>query len=216
MADHVKPRSYRSPQRREAAARTRRAILDSATLLFADRGYAGTTMADIAEAASVALDTVYAAVGPKPLLFRLLIEQALSGADQPIPPLERDYVRTVRAEPDPWRKLEIYAAAVRGIQERLSPLFGVLQQAAPVDAELAELWAEIAERRARNMRLFAAELAETGQLREGVTVDDAADILWSMNSSEFYLLLTRERGWDPGRFERWLATAWQRLLLRDG
>ena len=215
MNKHVKPRRYDSSRRRAAAEQTRVAILDAATELFLAHGYPTTTMAAIAEAAEVNLDTVYAAVGPKPALFRLLIERAISGAEGAVPALERDYVRAIRAEPDPWRKLEIYARAVAQIQNRLAPLFGVLRQAAPANPELATLWQEIANRRARNMREFAENLAETRMLRPGVSVDEAADLLWTMNSSEFYELLVCERGWETDRFARWLALTWHRLLLRD-
>ncbi len=214
MVQPVKTRRYHSPRRRAAAQRTRRAILDAAARLFVERGYPATTMAAIAEAAGVALDTVYAAVGPKPVLFRLLVETAISGADEPVPALERDYVREIRAEAHPGRKLELYARAVRRIQGRLAPLFRVLQSAAPAHPELAALWAEIGERRARNMRLLAEELAQAGALREGISIDEAADVIWATNSSEFYTLLVHQRDWDADRFEHWLATTWTRLLLR--
>jgi hypothetical protein len=148
------------------------------------------------------------------VLFRLLVETAISGTQAPVPALERDYVRAMRAEPDPARKLTLYAQAVGRIQQRLAPLVQVLQQAATGDAELRALWQEIAERRAANMGLLAAELAATGALRPELTVAEAADVLWSMNSPEFYLLLVDQRGWDPDRYQQWLADAWQRLLLR--
>jgi AcrR family transcriptional regulator len=215
VAEPVKRRFYDSSRRRAAARRTRAAILAAAARLFVERGYPATTMAAIAEAAGVALDTVYAAVGPKPVLFRLLVETAISGADEPVPALERDYVRAVRAEAEPGRKLELYAGAVRRVQERLAPLFRVLQSAAAAHPELAALWAEIGERRARNMRLLAQELAETGGLRPGVSIDEAADLIWATNSPEFYLLLVHQRGWAAERFEAWLAASWKRLLLRD-
>jgi len=215
VSQPVKPRHYHALRRRAAAEATRRAILDAATRLFAERGYPATTMGAIAEAAGVALDTVYAAVGPKPILFRLLVETAISGADQPVPALEREYVLAMRAERDPSRKLELYASAIRRIQGRLAPLFRVLQQAAPLHPELAALWDEIAQRRARNMRMLANELAETGQLRPGVAIDEAADVIWATNSPQFYLLLVYERGWAPERYEHWLADAWKQLLLQD-
>ena len=214
MTERVKPRRYHAPRRQEQARRTYLAILDAAGRLFVERGYAATTMSAVAEAAGVVLDTVYAAVGPKPVLFRLLVETAISGTEAPVPALERDYVRAVRAEPNPARKLAIYAQAVVRIQQRLAPLVQVLQQAAAGDAELRALWQEISERRAANMRLLAAELAATKTLRPELTVEEAADVLWSMNSPEFYLLLVGQRGWDPDRYRQWLADAWQRLLLR--
>lgn len=210
----VKPRPYHAPRRQQAAANTRRAIIDAATRLFAERGYTAVTMATIAEAAGVATDTVYAAVGPKPVLFRLLVEGAISGKDWPVTAEERDYVQSIRAEPDAARKLVIYASATRRIQERLAPLFRALQSAASAEPELAALWAEIGERRAKNMRLLAGELAETGRLQEGVSVDEAADVIWATNAAEFYVLLVQQRGWEAEHYERWLANAWQRLLLK--
>lgn len=209
-----KKRPYDSPSRKHAARLTRQSILDAARRVFLEKGYAASTMPAIAQVAGVALDTVYAAVGKKPALFRLLIETATSGGDRPLPPEERDYVQAIRAEKDAAQKLRIYAAALRRIQERLAPLFRVLQGAAPLDPELAALWQSIAQRRAKNMRLFAADLAATGRLRAHLSVAQVADIIWSMNSPEFYLLLVEQRGWSPESFELWLADAWIRLLLK--
>jgi hypothetical protein len=143
-------------------------------------------------------ERVSTGVGPcrqwraEPVLFRLLVETAISGTDAPVPALERDYVRAIRAEPDPTRKLMLYAQAIGRIQQRLAPLVQVLQQAAAGDAELAA----------------------SGALRPELSVEEVADVLWSMNSPELYLLLVGQRGWDPDRYQRWLADAWQRLLLR--
>ena len=209
-----KPRPYDASHRREAAAETRNDVVAAASQLFAERGYAATTMAAIASAAGVALDTVYASIGPKPVLFRYLIETAISGGGQPATAEDRGYVQQIRAEPDPGRKLDLYAHAIREIQERLAPLFGVLQHAAPSDPQLDALWHEIGVRRAGNMRLLAAELAATGSLRQDLSVDDAADIIWATNSSEFFLLLVRDCDWDADRFEQWLARTWKELLLK--
>jgi AcrR family transcriptional regulator len=206
-------RAYDASSRREAAETTRQAILDAARAMFCEKGYAGTTMPAIAKSAGISLDTVYATVGKKPALFALLVESAISGANVAVPAEERDYVRAIKAEPAAARKLEIYAEALRRIQERLAPLFRVLQEAAALDAGLGELWNDIAERRARNMRLFAKDLAHTGKLRRDLSIDSVADVLWTMNSPEYYLLLVQQRGWEPTRFEEWLKDAWIRLLL---
>lgn len=89
----------------------------------------------------------------------------------------------------------------------------MLQQAAPLDPALGEMWKSIAERRAKNMKLLAQDLAATGQLRPRLSVEMAADILWSMNSPEYYLLLVEQRGWKPEALEHWLSEAWCKLLL---
>jgi hypothetical protein len=98
---------------------------------------------------------VYAAVGKKPSLFRLLVEVAISGGDRAVPAEERDYVRAIRQEADAAKMLQLYATALRRIQPRLAPLFRVLQGAAPLDPELDALWQGISQRRAKNMRLLA-------------------------------------------------------------
>jgi AcrR family transcriptional regulator len=213
MPPQRKRRTYDVTRRRASAARTRQAILDAAHRRFASRGYEATSMAAIAADAHVATDTVYAAVGRKPDLMRLLLERAISGGDGPVPAGERGYVMAIQAEADPARKLAIYAAAVRSIHGRLAPLVRAVQGAASVDPEVGRAWKEISERRARNMRLFVAHLAGTGALRASLDQDEAADIVWATNSPELYLLLVGERGWTPERYEAWLASAWERLLL---
>jgi AcrR family transcriptional regulator len=170
-------------------------------------------MTAIAERAGVALDTVYASVGRKPELARLLIETAISGADQAIPAEQRDYVRAVQAAPDAQTKIALYAAAVTAIAPRLALVLAIIQQAAHTEPELAALWKEIAERRAQNMRRFAADLRATGELRADLTDDDVADIVWSMNGTEYWVLLVGNRGWSAERFAAYLIDAWSRLLL---
>jgi AcrR family transcriptional regulator len=216
MARKQKRRTYDSSSRQEAARATRRAILVAARTLFLQQGYAATTMPDIARSAGVALDTVYAAVGKKPALFRLLVETAISGEDEAIRAEERDYVQAIRAEPDPANKLRIYTGALCRIHPRLAPLVTALQAAAPLDPDLKSLWREISERRAANMRLFAENLSATGSLRAELSISAAADIIWSLGSPEYYVLLVESRSWPLAEFERWLADAWTRLLLTPG
>ena len=206
-------RRYDATRRREGAARTRAAILDAARALFTERGYAATAMTAIADRAGVALDTVYASVGRKPQLARLLIETAISGTSQAVPAGQRDYVRAVQAAPDAATKIAIYAAAVTAIAPRMALVLGIIQQAARDEPELAALWAEIAERRAANMRLFVADLAAVAPLR--LDLDQAADIVWATNAAEMYQLLVSQRGWSPQRYQDFLADTWRRLLLPD-
>jgi AcrR family transcriptional regulator len=213
MSEPVKSRTYRSSVREEQARRTRQAILDAARQVFAGQGYAATTIAQVAKAAGVAVDTVYASVGAKPVLFRLLMETAISGTDQAVPAEQRDYVRQVRAAVTAREKIRIYAMAVTAANTRLAPLHVVLRDAATQDPELARIRDEISERRAANMRLFAQDLAATGELRLGLDPGEVADVVWSMNSAEYFTLLVRERGWEPDRFAAWLAGAWTRLFL---
>ena len=168
-------------------------------------------MTAIADRAGVALDTVYAAVGRKPELARMLIETAVTGTDEAVPAEQRDYVRAIQAAADAETKIAVYAAAITAIAPRMALILGIVQQAAPTEPELAALWTEIAERRAANMRLFVADLAAVAPLR--LNPDQAADIVWATNAAEMYQLLVGQRGWTAERYQRFLADTWQRLLL---
>jgi AcrR family transcriptional regulator len=183
---------------------TRQSVVAAARQLFTQRGYAGTTMPAVADQAGVQLDEVYEVAAAKPSLLGLVLQVAISGEGRP--------VGLVGAEPDPARKLALYANAVRGIQERLSPLVPVLLEAAAQEPELDRRWQAMGERRARDMGELAAELDATGALR--VPVDEARDLLFAFTAPEFWQLLVEERGWTPDRFEQWLSRAWQELLLR--
>jgi AcrR family transcriptional regulator len=216
MNPAVNRRRYNSVRRREASAATRRRILEAARELFVASGYRVTTLSDIAERAGVNVDTVYELAGRKPMLMRELIEEAISGTDHPVAAEQRRYVQDIRAEPDPAKKLSIYARAVRRIQERMAPLFIALRDAAVTEPEAQRMWLEISERRAANMRLFVEDVRAAGGLRRGLSVEQAADTIWVMNSSDVYVLLTVDRGWSPRRFERWLAESWRRLILPPG
>lgn len=209
-------RSYDATRRKQAAQRNRHAIAEQARRIFIEQGYHGATMAGIARAAGVSHETVYAILGPKPALFRHLIETALSGADEPIPALEREAVRQARAEPSPARVIELFARIVRQIHQRLAPLFAVLTDAARSDADLQALADELNARRVGHMRLFVEDLRSKHGLRDEIPVELATDMIWAMNSTEFYLLFVRDRGWSPEAYEAWLAETWKRLLLPHG
>ncbi len=209
----VKGREYDNAARRAQSDETRRLILDAARQAIVAKGYRAATIAEIARAAGVHVDTVYALVGRKPVVLRELIEQAISGTDRAVAAEDRDYVQAIRAEPEPARKVAIYAAAVRRIQSRVAPLFLALRDAAATEPEAKQVWDEISARRAANMRRFVADLDAAGGLRDGVSISEAADMVWATNSAEFYTLLTVERGWSADHYERWLAATWCRLLL---
>jgi AcrR family transcriptional regulator len=209
----VKRGAYDNLARQAQSRDTRQRILAAARTLLLARGYRATTVSEVARAAGVHVDTVYELVGRKPVLLRELIEQAISGTDQAVAADEREYVRAMLAEPDPARKLTLYAHAMRDIQVRMAPLFLALRDAATTEPEARAVWLEISGRRAANMRKLAQDLADAGGLRPGLAIQDAADIIWATNSSELYVLLTTERNWTADHYESWLADTWQRLLL---
>jgi AcrR family transcriptional regulator len=213
MTNVVKRRTYDATARQAQSAATRQRIVDAARALILERGYRATTIAAIATAAGVNTDSVYALVGRKPMVLRELIEQAVSGTDHAVIAEDRAYVKAIRAETDPAKKLAMYARAVCDTHQRMAPLFLALRDASTTEPEARQVWREIGDRRAANMRKLVRDLRDAGGLRPGLSIEVAADTVWATNSSELYVLLTIERGWSRHRFERWLAESWCRLLL---
>ena len=131
-----------------------------------------------------------------------------------MPAEERDYVRAIHAEPDPRRKLAIYAHGRDRDSAASGPALRGLARGRP---RRARSWRRCGPRSPSAGRAicacFVADVAAAGGLRTGVSVDDAADLVWATNAPEFYLLLVGERGWDTARFGAWLGELWTRTLL---
>jgi AcrR family transcriptional regulator len=218
MTEIVKPRRpYDSRRRREQAAQTRRDVEVAANKLFRERGYAGTSMPAIASEAGVVVETIYRAFGSKAGLFKAVIESALAGGSEraELAPAQRPAIRAVIAEPDPGRKLELYAATQPGVHGRSGPLYRVLVGAANSDPELAEVLDALEARRLHGLGGLASQLAESRALRSDLSVDGARDIIWTLCSTAVHDLLVRQRGWSAEAYRGWLAAALKRELLAD-
>lgn len=213
MSDIVKARSYTSAVRTEQAGQTRKAILSAARSLFVSHGYRRTTVKEIADRAGVNVDTIYHAVGRKPEIMRELVETSISGQAGAVPAEQRQYVQQIREAATAGDKIDIYAEAITGIQQRMAPVFLALRDAALTDEPCRMLWKDISARRAHNMLEFAADLRQTGELREDLDDRQVADVIWSMNAAEYWILLVEERGWTADHFREWISDSWRRLLL---
>jgi len=205
-------RSYDGSGRRAAAERRRLAILAAAQELFAEGGYAATSVQAVADRAGVALDTVYATVGRKPQLLLAVHDMALAEGPAPVPAEQRDYVRAVREATSAEAKIRTYAAALARILPRTIPVMRALREAGATEPECAAQYDAISERRAANMRLLVADLRSTGELRPELSDDDAADLVWSLNSPEWFGLVTG-RGRTPEQYAALLADVLLRTLL---
>jgi len=213
LTDSVK-RSYDSPRRREQAAETRRHVLAAARTLFERDGYAATSVAAIAAEAGVAVKTVYIAFGTKSGVLRALWNVLLRGDDENAPIAEREWYRSVLTEPDPESLIRGVASGSRTVKERVGGVFEVIRSAAPVDPDIASLRDRIESEFYENQREIVKALEASRSLRRGLEVERAADILWSLNHPDVWLLLVGKRGWSPDEFERWLRETLTAQLLR--
>jgi len=210
----VKPkRVYDSALRKQQAGQTRMRILDAAQELFAARGYPTSTVEAIAAAAGVAVDTVYATFGSKREVLKSLLDVRVGGDDATIDLLDRPGPQAVRAERDQQSQLSTFARDVTEIIERVRPVDDIIRGAAAVDADVAALRVRIQESRYQSMREFVSWVAANGPLRDGLTEEDAATILWTLTSPEVHGLLRAVRGWPAQRYTAWLHDSLTRILL---
>jgi len=214
MTESVKKRQYNASRRRAAAEQTKAAVLRAARELFTTRGYAATPVADIAQAAGVSVDTLYETVGRKPQLLLAVHDMELAGGDAPVEAEQRGYIQQIRKAPTAAAKITTYAEALARRLPRTVPLLDSLRVAGQTDPACREVYQAVRERRAANMRLFAADLRNTGELRDDLDNDTIADLIWSMNAPEYYLLVT-SRGWTPRQYAAIVRDVWTRTLLRD-
>jgi AcrR family transcriptional regulator len=200
----VKPkRRYDSSGRQAQARRTQQVILDAAQRQFLQGGYAATTIAAIAAEAGVSVETIYKAFGGKPGLVRAIYDRGLAGRE-PVPAFQRaDAMR--EHETDPETIMRNWAALVSEVSSVVSPIARLVRAAAATDPDMAALLRannNVREQRARHHARF---LKRRGYLREGVSLAQATDILWTCTSDELHDLLVVQRGWSLPRFARFLA-----------
>jgi AcrR family transcriptional regulator len=204
MAERVKlKRPYESPRRREQAAATRLEILDAAQRLFERDGYAATTMAAIATEARVALKTVYVAFETKSGLLRAVWNARLRGGREDVPVAQQEIYRAVLEEPDPERQLRLNARNSTEGKLRIAALAEVIRSAAPLDADIQELWTRIGVEYHANQRAIIESIKKKNVLKPDLDVDRATDILWAINHPNTWQLLVTQRGWAPEQYEQW-------------
>ncbi len=206
-------RTYDGSGRQEPARESRRAVLASAQALFLARGFAATTMADVAAAAGVSVQNVYKVFNTKVGLAKAVFDVAIAGDDESVPMVERVTLTKVRTEPDPRRKLAHYGEHLATVAPRHVPFQLVILDAAASDPDAARVWAELQAERLRGMTMFARSLHSEGHLRTDVSAIEARDVLWTYNSAELYRLLVIERRWSAKRYGRWVADALTAALL---
>jgi AcrR family transcriptional regulator len=213
MARPVPKKPYESALRTSQARATRRAIVDAAAGLFVERGYGGTTVDAIAEAAGVSRKTVFSSVGGKVEALKLALDWAIVGDDEPVPMMERPQVQALRSEPDARKVVRGYVATFCAVTPRVAPIEAVVRGAAGLDDDVRALNEEQRRQRLVGMIVFATELGERGALREDLTVQQAGELLWTFNDPAIYHRLVLERGWAPERFQAWLAETLEHQLI---
>jgi AcrR family transcriptional regulator len=213
MADDVKERRrYHSPLRAEQADGTRRRVLAAARDLFLARGYAGTTVAAVAQAAGVSPDTIYVSLGGKQGLLEGVLSLARSDPEDPAQRDQQHRRDEVGALADPHQRLRRLVELSCETLTRISPVHAVLRGAADGHPFAAELYGRMLQLRlelqARNLDTYLRR-----SLRPGLGVTQAAEHYSALLSPELYHLLTVERRWTTRRYASWVTDLLDRDLL---
>jgi AcrR family transcriptional regulator len=219
VARRVNPqrRRYDNTGRAAQAATNRSAILHAGRQVLIDNGYSGTTMAAIAGAAGVSVETVYKRFGNKPELVRQILGAAVVGDDEPIALIDRPAVQAALDAGTGADILTAFAEVSCRILERAGPLLAVLLVAARAgEPELRDIAEQAGRQRLADIARVIDAVAATGELHEDLDASRATDITWSIGSPEVHLQLTADRGWSAEEYETWLITTLHAILLRRG
>jgi AcrR family transcriptional regulator len=193
--------------RRGRAKATHWRIVKAAYRLFCERGYAGTTMAQIAEAAGVAVQTVYFTFHTKATLLSRAYDFAVMGEEEPQIPQQQPWYRAMTDEPDVTRALRHFVSGVGEITRRVTPLSVVAQVAADGDPDTARVMAFHDDWQADGYREVVTLLTTKADLRPGVSLERATDLLLLYAGTEVYHVLVDGRGWSHDEWLDWSASA---------
>ena len=199
------------PSRRQMqAAQTRRDILMAARRLFVERGYASTSMQQIADETGVALQTVYSSVGPKPAIILALVDliDEEAGLENLVPP--------VMAETDPRRMIALAVRIPASFVERCGDYIAALVSAAAVDKDAAAALDESWTRHNNGAKRIAQKLIASGAVRPGLTVEDVQAAFALTTWATTQLRARDALGWDGPNWEQWCVRFLTGAILDSG
>ena len=188
--------------RAEQARRTRRTVIEAATSLFLRDGFVTTTMSAIAAEAGVAVQTLYLSFRSKTAILVAAFDVAIAGDDEPMPLLERDWMRYVLEEPDGPLALSTFLEASTVIMSRTTPLYIVIRSAA-ADPDVVEFLVKNKTERHAHFSVVTKALASKPGFTSHLTLKQAADLLYTVHSEDTYAMLVHEQGWTSEEWNRW-------------
>ena len=200
-------RPYDASRRREQARARRLAVVEAAGELFERDGFRPTTITAIAGHAGVSAESIYKSFGTKAALAKAVFDLVIAGDDEPVPVAERPAMQAVRDEPDLRRKIAMFVAGLAQRQARSAGVQILIRDGRHVDDSLVPVWAKLTGEGLAGMTMLGRNLLETGQLRDGIGLDEVRDVLWNYLSIDHYERLVRTQRWSLERYSRWLAHA---------
>ena len=202
-------RTYRQVARADRARDTRARVVAAAGELFETRGYAGTTVREIAAAAGVSVETVTGLGRKRDLLFAALQDRFLGEGVEAslLPVLGFGAAGTppVPAEPPEAIVARLVAAATEAFGRSVG-IWRAFTAAANVEEEVAAVRAEALAARRRDLLALLDVLAAAGSAlpRDRGALADAIGLL---TSHDAYDHLVSGCGWTPAAYRDWATGA---------
>jgi AcrR family transcriptional regulator len=202
-------RPYRQQLRAEAAEETRRRILDTLYDALRTAPAESISVDEVARRARVSRSTVYLAFGSRSGLYDAVTERLLQGAGY-------DLLMEAVRHPDARETLRGGIEGGARMYAAHLDVLRVLYATGRLDPNGAGRAIATSERkRYEGMGWLAGRLRDEGHLRVGVTVEDAAHLLWVQTSFDAFDLLATGRGLDVEEAIRILVETAGRALLGD-
>ena len=187
-----------------ALADTRARILETARRLLEERGYHGVGLEEIATAASVTRQAVYLHFGSKAKL--LLATARFADQSGALPKLLENVFSAPNALTALDRAVDLHVA----YDSEILPLAIVIDSARRTEKDADVAWQDRQKARHAFFRRLVEWLKRDGVLAADLTVGEATDIWWTLQSHQMLEQLTQQRGWSKQRYGR----ALKRLLRR--
>lgn len=207
MSDVKRP----TQTRREQAAATRGRIVEAALAVFAESGYTGAKMTDIAARANVAVQTVYFTFHTKPELLQACYQHAVLGPSG-LPPAQTPAMQEVFRARSGRSALQWFAVGNAEITARAAAIDEVARGASH-EPEALEVRRHSEQLRRDGYRRVVDHIAERFGLREGLEPDAATDIMLTLAGGTTYLTLAGY-GWSQQQYIDWLVDILASQLLR--
>lgn len=195
------------PLRQRKAQLTRDEILQAARRLFAERGYARTSVRDIAQAAGVSTQTVYDSIGTKQALVVRLND--LIDAESGIGAI----AGRAASSSDPAEVVSATARVSRALLEHCGDILHALVSGAAAEPDLTAALDEGQRRHLGGAAMIVGRLDDLGALSPDLDQAAAIDTLAVLSDVRFALMLRESYGWSLDRIEAWITDASRTLLL---
>ena len=201
-------RKYEQRLRADAAEATRQRILGALEQRLREAPSEPVSVDDVARRAGVARSTIYLVFGSRAGLFDALVTELWERAG---------LANLTEAVAHPDAREHLRGGLLAGVRmlAALRDVAVVLFSMSALDPEsVSGAISRQEERRWGGMMYLAGRLHEQGQLRDDVSVDHAADVLWMLTSFESFDLLYTGRSMPADEVASTLAATAERTLCR--